>query len=700
MNKNLLVLPLVALFAACGSKKKTEETVVAETAPVVVEETVVIEEQHGLVISNMDVKVRPQDDFFRYVNGAWLDNAEIPADQGSWGSFNELRETNNAMVLKVLEDAAASGNYVEGSDQRKAADFYAVGMDSLLAEQKRFSPLDEIFAKINAIENAAGLQEYMAYQTKIGGNAFLGFSIFSNLSDSKVNAAYIGQDGLGLPDNDYYLKTDEKSVEVQTKYKAHIAKMLGLYLGEQEGLAEKAEAIYELEYQMATVSMNSTEQRNIEAQNNPMSLTEIEALSSSIDWNKYLTDLGVSDVDTMIVMQPDFVAEMSKIFDDANVQLWKDYLTWNVLNNFASTLHSEIVATDFEFYGKTLRGTEENRPRWKRMLGATNGAMGEAIGKLYVDAVFPAEAKETAKAMVDNILLAMEARINNVDWMTAETKVKAVEKLNSFTVKIGYPDTWKDYSSLEVKRGTEDASFSANVIAARMWSYEEQLAKLHLPVDRAEWHMSPQTVNAYYSPLNNEIVFPAAILQPPFFDFKADAPVNFGGIGAVIGHEISHGFDDKGSQFDKDGNFSNWWTDVDREQFTERGQKLIEQFDTFEPLDSLHINGQLTLGENIGDLGGVNLAWDGLQMYFEANGKTEVIDGFTPEERFFMSWATIWRTKYRDESLRSQILTNPHAPGHYRAFAPLTNVDAFYTTFDLKEGDKMYRKEEDRVKIW
>ena len=699
MNRKLLLLPIAAMFVACGSQKKTEETPVAEEA-VLVEETVVVEEQHGLIISNMDTKVRPQDDFFRYVNGTWLDNVEIPGDQGSWGSFNELREKNSAMVLKVLEDAAESGNYVEGTDQRKAADYYAVGMDSLLAEEKGFSPLNEIFTTINAIENATDLQSYMAYQTKFGGNAFMGFSIFSNLSNSKVYASYIGQDGLGLPDNDYYLKTDEKSVEVQTKYKAHIAKMLGLYMVDVEGMTEKANAIYDLEYRLATVSMNSTEQRNIEAQNNPMSLEEITAISPTIDWNKYLADLGVTDVDTLIVMQPEFITEMSKILNDADVQLWKDYLTWNVLNNYASVLHNDVVSTDFDFYGKTLRGTEVNRSRWKRILGATNGALGEAIGKLYVDAVFPEEAKQTAKEMVDNILIAMEARINNVDWMTEETKVKAVEKLQSFNVKIGYPDKWKDYSSLVVKRGSDDASFAGNYLASRIWGYEDQLSKLHLPVDRSEWHMSPQTVNAYYSPLNNEIVFPAAILQPPFFDFKADAPVNFGGIGAVIGHEISHGFDDKGSKFDKDGNFSNWWTDVDREQFMERGQKLIEQFNAYEPLDSLFINGELTLGENIGDLGGVNLAWDGLQMYFSAHGKTEVIDGFTPEQRFFMSWGTIWRTKYRDEALRSQILTNPHAPGNYRAFAPLTNVDAFYTTFDLKEGDKLYRKEEDRVKIW
>jgi len=686
MNKSIYFLSFAALLASCstgGEQKEAQDL-----------------EQHGLIIANMDTSVRAQDDFFRYVNGTWLDNTEIPGDQGSWGSFNELREANNEMVLKVIEDAASSDKYPAGSDQKKAADFYAVGMDSLLAETKKFTPLDEIVAKINAIENSKDLQDYIAFQTKFGGNAFFGFSIFPNLSSSMENAAYIGQDGLGLPDSDYYLKTDEKSVDIQTKYKAHIARMLGLYGMDQASLTEKAEAIYNLEHRMAKVSMNATEQRNIDAQNNPMSLTQIKALSPSIDWDAYLANLNVTDMDTLIVMQPLFITEMSAILKDADVQTWKDYLTWNLLNNYSNVLHHEMVAADFDFYGKILQGTEENRPRWKRTLGATNGALGEAIGKLYVDAVFPPEAKETAKEMVDNILIAMENRINALDWMTEETKVKAVEKLHSFTVKIGYPDKWKDYSSLVVLRGTEDASFAANVIAVRRWNYEDQLAKLHKPVDRSEWGMSPQTVNAYYSSLNNEIVFPAAILQPPFFDFKADAAVNYGGIGAVIGHEISHGFDDKGSQFDKNGNFVNWWSEQDLTSFTERGTKLIEQFNAFEPLDSLFINGQLTLGENIGDLGGINLAYDGLQMYLALHPSTENIDGFTPNQRFFMSWATIWRTKFRDEALRSQVLTNPHSPGMYRAYAPLMNVDAFYSAFDIKEGDGMYLNPEDRVRIW
>ena len=687
MNKSIYFLSFAALLASCsngGEQKEAQDM-----------------GQHGLVIANMDTSVRAQDDFFRYVNGTWIDNTEIPGDQGVWGSFDELIQSNNKMVLKVLEDAASSDKYAAGSDQKKAADFYAVGMDSLLAENKKFEPLKEIFSMIDHIENAEDLQKFMTYQTKIGANAFFGFSIFPNLSDSKVNAAYIGQDGLGLPDCDYYLKTDEKSLDIQEKYRTHISKMLVLSGVDEESALAKAEKIYNLEYRMAKVSMNATEQRNIEAQNNPMSLVEIKALSPSIDWDSYLANLGVTATDTLIVMQPLFIAEMSAIVNDGDVQTWKDYLTWNMLNNYSAFLHHDAVETDFDFYGKTLRGLDSNRPRWKRTLGTTNGALGEAIGKLYVDALFPAEAKATAKEMVNDILASMGNRINNLDWMSDSTKVNAIAKLQTIVVKIGYPDKWKDYSTLEVKRGGEDASFLTNVLAMRMWKYEDQLAKLHEPVDRAEWGISPQTVNAYYNPLNNEIVFPAAILQPPFFDFKADAAVNYGGIGAVIGHELSHGFDDKGSQFDKDGNFANWWAVSDLEAFQSRGSKLVEQFNNYEAIDSVFINGELTLGENIGDLGGVNLAYDGLHLYLDRNpDANSPIDGFTPDQRFFMSWATIWRTKMREEELRNRILTDSHSPGMVRAFAPLKNIDAFYSAFNLKEGDGMYLREEDRVKIW
>ena len=659
------------------------------------------EEIHQAInMENIDKSVRPQDDFFMFVNGNWVKNTEIPADHGSWGSFNELREENNKVVLDVLQKAAASDKYAEGTDQRKAADFYAVGMDSSLAESLGIEPISPMLDKVDAIENKDDLLDYLAYQSQVGGSAFFGYSIFPDLMNSDVYASYLSQDGLGLPDKDYYTKTDEKSVELREKYIRHTERMLEMTSIVEGDLAQKSQAIFDLENQLALVSMNRTEMRNIPAMYNPYAVSQLSELTPSVDWTRFLNKLGVTDVDTIIVMQPDFFREMEKIIVENNLDLWKDYLRWNVLNTYAAYLNKEIVDANFDFYGRELSGSTEIRPRWKRVLGSTNGAVGEAIGKLYVDEVFPPEAKETAKEMVDNILTAMGERINNLEWMTDTTKEKALEKLSSFKVKIGYPDKWKDYSSLEVKRDEEGASYAGNIMAARKWRYDDRVSKMHEPVDKTEWGMTPQTVNAYYSPLNNEIVFPAAILQPPFFDFKADAPINYGGIGAVIGHEISHGFDDNGSRFDKDGNMINWWTEEDLNNFKARGEQLVAQFNAYEPLDSLFVNGQLTLGENIGDLGGVNLAWDGMQRYFEENGRTETIDGFTPEQRFFMSWGTIWRTKYRDEALRTQVMTNPHSPGMYRANAPLTNVDAFYEAFDVKGGDGMYKKPEERIVIW
>lgn len=689
IKQSLFILPLVALTASCSSDQPVDPQPEKGSA-----------QNHGLDLTNMDKNVRSQDDFFMHVNGTWVKNTEIPGDQGSWGSFNELRENNNKIVLDVLESAASSATYSKTSDQKKAANYYAVGMDSTAAEKAGLSPLAPFFSKIDAISNTEDLINYLAYEETFGGGSFFGFAIFPNVKNSNVKAAYLAQDGLGLPDSDYYTKEDEKSVEVQSKYKTFIANMLMIKGMDTETAAKQAEAIYLLEYNMATASMNSTESRDLQKQYNPYALADLSTLAPSIDWVTYFKGMGISEVDTFIVMQPKFIQKMEEIIVANDVSLWKNYLTYKTMSNYAGYLNAEMVQTNFDFYGTQLSGTTQMRDRWKRVLGSTNRYVGEAIGKLYVDAVFPPKAKATAKSMVDNILAAMKVRIENVDWMTPATKIKAQEKLASFTVKIGYPDKWKDYSTLDVKTVAEGGSYAGNAMAAKNWGFRDEVSKLHDPVDKTEWGMTPQTVNAYYNPLANEIVFPAAILQPPFFDFNADAPVNYGGIGAVIGHEISHGFDDQGAQFDSEGNMVNWWTPEDQAAFEQRGEKLIAQFDAFEPLPGLHVNGKLTLGENIGDLGGVNLAWDALQAEFAANGKTEAIDGISPEQRFFMSWGTIWRTKYRDEALRSQINTNPHSPGMYRANAPLRNLDAFYTVFEISENDSMYIAPEDRVYIW
>ncbi len=683
LKKTLAALTLL-IFWACSGDSNTEE-----------------EEQVAAInLDYVDSTVRPTDDFFRFVNGGWLNKTEIPGDQGRWGSFNELREMTNETVLDVLESAAGSEKYGEGTDERKAADFYSIGMDSLLAESVRAQPLQPWFDQIEAISNTSDLQKYLAEQQKYGGGAFFNFMVLADLKDSKVMTTYLSQGGLGLPDRDYYTKTDPKSIEIREKYVKHMARMLELLGYSPELAVDQAHRILSLEKRLAEASMTNVERRNIPALYNKMSLNELNTMVPSIDWPTYLTDLGTEGIDTLIVTQPKFMEEFQLIVAQVPVDEWKEYLRWHAINGTAGFLSHDFVKANFDFYGKELRGIEEMRPRWKRVLDATNGSLGEAIGKLYVDQVFPPEAKKKAEEMVENIKLAFADRIKNLEWMTDSTKEKALEKLKTMTVKIGYPDEWMDYSSLMVQSDPEQSSYIGNVMNAAKFRFQYEINKLGNPVNKKEWGMTPQTVNAYFNPLFNEIVFPAAILQPPFYDYRADEAVNYGGIGAVIGHEISHCFDDQGSRFDAEGNLKNWWSEADANNFKARTGMLVAQYDKYEPLDSINVNGEFTLGENIGDLGGVNAAYDGLQRFFAQSGKPAASDGLSPEQRFFMSWATIWRIKYKDETLRTQILTDPHSPGMYRANGPLANLETFYEAFDVQPGDGMYRPDSLRVKIW
>ncbi|MEQ8927839.1 MAG: M13 family metallopeptidase [Fulvivirga sp.] len=654
----------------------------------------------ALNMANLDSTVNPGDDFFQFANGGWLKNTEIPGDRGSWNTFGEIREQTNDIVLKVLETAASSDKYAKGTDQRKAADFYSIGMDSLLAEKAGIQPLQPHLDMIAGINDASSLQKYLSEQETYGGGAFFGFGVFADLKNSNMNAGYLGQGGLGLPDRDYYTKTDSRSKEIREKYVVHVSRMLQLLGDAPESADAQAKRIMALETRLAEASMTNVEQRNIPALYNKMSLTQLGEIVPSVDWKMYFADMGVNDIDTIIVTQPEFMKEFQAIVNDGIVDVWKEYLRWRLIDGAAAYLSNDFVQANFEFFSKELRGVEEMRPRWKRVLSTTNNSLGEAIGKLYVDEVFPPEAKQKAQEMVENIKLAYAERIKNLDWMTDSTKTKALEKLKKMVVKIGYPDEWRSYAELEVNGDPETSSYVQNLMNAAKFGFEYNASKLGEPVDKKEWGMSPQTVNAYFNPLNNEIVFPAAILQPPFYNYKADAAVNYGGIGAVIGHEISHCFDDQGSRFDADGNLKNWWSDEDLKNFQARTGQLVAQYDAYEPLDSVNVNGEFTLGENIGDLGGISAAYDGLQRHLAANGDPGKIDGFTPEQRFFLSWATIWRVKYKDESLRTQILTDPHSPGMYRANGPISNMEEFFTAFNVKEGDAMYKPDSTRVKIW
>ncbi|MCF8236939.1 MAG: M13 family metallopeptidase [Saprospiraceae bacterium] len=654
----------------------------------------------ALDLSLMDPSVNPADDFFRYVNGTWMEQVDIPADRERWGSFDELRKNTDANTLKVLETAIASGKYGKDTDQGKAALFYQTGMDVTHINANGAQPIQPYLDRVDQLRTIEDLQAILVDLKWAGAGPFVDFGVSPDLKNSSVYSIYIGTGDLGLPERDYYVKDDSASVALRDAYQEHVAKMLGMIGQDPERAQSAARRILDLETRMAESLMTKEERRNPYSRYHPKSLAELRELVPSFDWKAYFQPFELTDREMFVVSQPAYLTRLESLLVNNQVESWKDYLRWTIINGAADFLSADFEEANFDFYGKTLRGLQSMKPRHERVLGMVNNTLGEALGKLYVDAYFPPAAKEKAVDMVQNILEAFDDRIRALDWMSDTTKEKAIQKLATFTVKIGYPDKWKDYSGLEVTGFGEGGSYFQNVIKATRWNFEDDLSKLDREVDRTEWFMSPQVVNAYYNPLYNEIVFPAAILQPPFYYFEADEAVNFGGIGAVIGHEISHGFDDQGSQFDEAGNLNNWWTDGDRERFVARNRKLIDQFNEFEPIPGLHVNGEFTLGENIGDLGGANVAYSGLQKYYEKHGRPGLIDGFTGEQRFFLSWGTIWRTKIRDEALKTLIATDSHSPGQYRAIGPLVNMPEFYEAFDVKEGDAMYRNEESRVKIW
>lgn len=676
-----MALAAACTLSACQNQPSTENT---------------NGEPAGISLADMDTTVSPADDFYRFANGGWLDRTEIPGDEGRWSAFNELRESNNAVLLNVLNTARESGKYQQGSDEMKAFTYYQVAMDSSKAETVGTQPLQPMLQQIDAITNKQQLMDQMVSLRMKGISPFFGMYVTSDRKQSDKTAMHLGQGGLGLPNRDYYVKNDSKSNQIKEQYVTFVADMLG-FIGYEQAQAQKAASeIMKLESELANASMDNVERRNPEKTYNKFAIQALEGHTPNFKWSSYFNQMGVEGIDSVIVGQPDFFKQFDAIIAKRDLATLKDYLKWNVINDAAAYLNHEIVNRNFEFYGKVLQGTDENRPRWKRALASTNNAVGFAVGKLYVDEVFPPEAKEQAEEMVEYIKKAFANRIDNLEWMTAETKEKAHEKLNSFNVKIGFPDEWETYEDLTVGEG----SYYENAIAAGEFNVRDNLSKLGKPVDKDEWFMTPQTVNAYYSPTFNEIVFPAGILQPPFYDFNADAAVNFGGIGAVIGHEISHGFDDSGSRYDGEGNMKNWWSEKDMEQFQARTGQLADQYSAYQPLDSVFVDGKFTMGENIGDLGGVAAAYDGLLLYLGDNEAPDQIQGFTPEQRFFISWATVWRSKYKDEALRNMVMTDPHSPGMYRATGPLVNIDGFYEAFNIQEGDAMYKPENERVRIW
>ncbi len=681
--KKLMLLCSITFLGLVACKEDTKKDV-AEKIP-------------GIILENMDTSVNPKDDFYNYVNGSWVKTNTIPDDESRWGGFGVLRKSTRQDVLDIVNTSKELGTYAEGSDQKKALLLFETELDTIGRDKIGLAPLQPLLDAIDGITNISDMQT--VYAKTLGVDApFFGFQVFPDLNNSSMNASYISQGGLGLPDRDYYVLQDSKSKERRSQYVDHVTRMMQ-YIDYNEADAKAAaEMILAVETRLAEPQLDKIQSRDISNFNNPRTIAELSEITPAIDWNKFIDDFNIEkEIDTVYVLELKYMDELQKVLTTTSIDDIKTIMKWSTLNGQASNLTTELEKANWDFYRKTLRGTKEQQPAENRAMDHVTGRVGQAIGKLYVDAKFPPEAKEKAEKMIANVITAFKARIDKLDWMSEETKQKAILKLDKFTVKIAYPDEWEDYSELMIKEGN---SYAENMMALTDWNIKENLADIGEPVDKTKWGMPPQMVNAYFNPFNNEIVFPAAILQPPFYNYTADDAVNYGGIGAVIGHEISHAFDDQGAQFDSDGNLINWWTPEDLEEFTKRGDALAEQYSNIEVMDSLYINGKFTLGENIGDLGGVLGAYDGLQLLFEEIGRPDDIDGFTAEQRFFMSWATVWRTLTRDDALETQIKTDPHSPGIYRAIQPLKNIDAFYEAFGIKEGDKMFLAPEKRVRIW
>ena len=685
-----LALGLVGCDKAPTAPETAKPEAQATAAPVAAP---VVELLSGVDKENFDPAVKHSENFFYSVNGTWLNKTEIPADKSNYGSFTKLADDAQVALRTIIETAAAKPNKTPGTDEQKLGDFYTSYMNEAGIEALGKTPIEADLAAIAAIADANQLATAFAEFQRMGAAIPLGWYVNNDEKNSTQYAVYLGQSGLGLPDRDYYLKDDEKFKTIRVSYVAYIKDMLTL-----SGVADAekaAERILALETKLAGAQWSRVENRDADKTYNKFAKADLAKTLGGFPWETFAKAAKLDGVNDIIVQQPSYMEAFGKIYAETDLQSWKDYLALRFVSEFSGKLSKAFVDRQFDFYGKVLSGTLEQQPRWKKAVNASDEVLGEVAGKLYVAEHFKPEAKARMEVLVKNLIQAYHDSIDTLEWMTPETKKAAHEKLSKFTPKIGYPDKWKDYSNLNIKAD----DLVGNYKAATAFAYSEMLNKLGKPIDRSEWFMTPQTVNAYYNPTNNEIVFPAAILQPPFFNMDADDAVNYGGIGAVIGHELGHGFDDQGAKYDGDGNLRNWWTDADKAEFEKRGKQLVAQYNAYEPLPGAHVNGELTLGENIGDLGGLTVALRAYKLSLDGKAAA-VIDGFTGEQRFFISWSQVWRRKYREEELRNRLMTDSHSPSEYRAIGIVSNIPEFYTAFDVKEGDKMYIAPEKRVKIW
>ena len=644
--------------------------------------------------SNMDLTVKPGEDFYTYASGTWIKNNPVPLKETRWGSFNQLRDFNINAVKTILAESANS-KAPAGSIERRIGDFYSAGMDSITIETLGYTPIKSDLQKVEGLTDINSVVKHAAEMRTFGaGSPFFNFFVGQDRKYVKNIVPQLGQGGTTLPDRDYYLKNDARSIQIQAAYKNYIAKLFTL-TGTPEAQAKiNAESVFNFEKKLAEAQMSRVEMRDPYKTYNKFAVTDFTKTTPNLNWQNLLPLMKVSGQDTLLVSSPKFFTGLNAAISSTPVNDLKTYLRWNLLKSSAPYLSSEFVNANFAF-NQVISGQKVQTPRWQRMSSLTDGTVGELLGQLYVDKHFKPEAKARMQELVSNLVKAYEIRIKNLDWMSDVTKQKALDKLHAFTPKIGYPDKWKSYDGLEI--GSK--SFFQNLKSASSWAYQDMVSQLGKPVDKTRWGMTTPTVNAYYNPVNNEIVFPAGILQFPFFDPDADDAVNYGGIGAVIGHEISHGFDDSGSQYDKDGTLRNWWTEEDMTRFKAKAKTLQEQYDAYTVLDTIHVNGKLTLGENIGDLGGLNAAYEAFKMTKQGQSNQK-IDGFTPDQRFFLSWAQVWKGNILNETAAQLIVTDTHSPGPYRTIGAPVNMDAWYKAFDVKSGDKLYKKPEDRIRIW
>jgi len=644
---------------------------------------------------DMNLAVKPGVDFFEYANGTWMKNTPIPADKSRYGAFDILAESANEAVHNLLEEAAKTENAAEGSNLKKIQDFYATAMDVEKINEIGLKPLQPEFAKIEAVKNATDLRNELIHLHKMGISALFGAGVDQDMKNTTVNRMYLSEDGLSLSDRDYYTADNETSANIRLEFVNHMAKMFEL-IGEDAALAKKnAESIMRFETRMAEKFNTRLENRNYPAMYNPKTVDVLMEEYPNFDWATYFKEMGADIKEYVITTHPRYMKELNLMLKDEKMADIKLYLKWKVIDESAGKVSTELEKEQFAFYGTILTGATEQQPRWRRMSNATGSVLGEAVGQLYVEKYFPPEAKVRMDELVNNLKIVLRGRLEKLEWMSAETRKEALAKLDAFGVKIGYPEKWEDYSKLEV--GTD--SYIQNTWRAARFGITKNIAKLGQPVDTEKWGMTPQTVNAYYHPLLNEVVFPAAILQPPFFYMNGDDAVNYGAIGVVIGHEMTHGFDDSGRRFDKDGNMRDWWTPEDTEKFNARAEKLVDQFNGFQAFDDLNVDGKLTLGENIADYGGLTVALEAYKMSLNGE-KPADIDGFNNMQRFFLAYSKVWRGNVRDTYLRKLIKEDVHSPGRYRVNGGLFNIPEFYTAFEINEKDPLYRTEDQRAKIW